>query len=341
MRFGLVFCNQSLTSDHMPAVFAETLEQTLLAEKFGYESVLVCEHHLLPDAGYFPQPLIAVAGLASATKKIRVGTGIMLLPLYHPLHVAEMAATIDIMSKGRLILGVGQGYRPEEFNGFGVSLHNRGELLEENVKMIRDLWTKDKVAIHGKFHDIPGITLSPKPVQKPSPPIWVAAKSEAAVRRAARICDAYFMDPVTPRLVLKQRRLAFKDELKKLGRDQARREVPLFREAYVARTDDQAWKDALEPVLHIYKEYYLWGHMQDEEGNPVDPKNVSYEQFLELLRKRFIIGGVDTCISQIERYKKDVETDHVIFRIHFPGLSHGKALSAIRLFAEKVLPHFE
>ena len=325
----------------MPAVFEETLEQTLLAEKLGYESALVCEHHLLPDAGYFPQPLIAVAGLASATKKIRVGTGVMLLPLYHPLHVAEMAASIDVISNGRLILGVGQGYRPEEFNGFGVSLHNRGALLEENVKMIRDLWTKDKVAIHGKFHDLPEMTLSPKPLQKPSPPIWVAAKSEAAVRRAARICDAYFMDPVTPQAVLKQRRHAFNDELKKIGRDQPRREVPLFREAFAARTDEEAWKDVLEPVLHIYKEYYLWGHMQDEEGNPVDPKKVSYEQFLQLLRKRFIIGGPDTCIAQIEKYRKEVEVDHLIFRIHFPGLRHEKALGAIRLFAEKVLPRFK
>src|SRR3989442_8316365 len=325
----------------MPAVFGETLEQTLLAEKFGYESALVCEHHLLPDAGYFPQPLIAVAALASATKKIRVGTGVMLLPLYHPLHVAEMGASIDVMSNGRLILGVGQGYRPEEFNGFGVSLHNRGALLEENVKMIRDLWTKDNVAIHGKFHDLPEMTLSPKPLQKPSPPIWVAAKSEAAVRRAARISDAYFMDPVTPQAVLKQRRLAFKDELKKIGRDQSRREVPLFREAFVARTDEEAWKDVLEPVLHIYKEYYLWGHMQDEEGSPVDPKKVSYEQFLQLLRKRFIIGGPDTCIAQIEKYRKEVGVDHLIFRIHFPGLRHEKALGAIRLFAEKVLPRFK
>jgi probable F420-dependent oxidoreductase len=324
----------------MPAVFNETLEQTLLAERLGYGSALVCEHHLLPDAGYFPQPLIAVAGLASATKKIRVGTGVMLLPLYHPLHVAEMGASIDVMSNGRLILGVGQGYRPEEFGGFGVSLHNRGALLEENVKMIRDLWTKDKVAFHGKFHDLPEVTLSPKPVQKPSPPIWVAAKSEAAVRRAARICDAYFMDPVTPLAILKQRRQAFNDESKKVGRDHSRSEVPLFREAYIGKTDDEAWKDVLDPVLHIYKEYYLWGHMQDESGNPVDPKKVSYEQFLELLRKRFIIGGLDTCLAQIEKYRNEVQVDHMIFRIHFPGLSHEKALGAIRLFADKVFPHF-
>src|SRR5437667_11589338 len=101
----------------MPAVFAETLEQTLLAEKFGYESALVCEHHLLPDAGYFPQPLIAVAALASATKKIRVGTGAMLLPLYHPLHVAEMGGCIDVICKRRAVLGVGEGNSPEEVNG--------------------------------------------------------------------------------------------------------------------------------------------------------------------------------------------------------------------------------
>src|SRR5207245_11384745 len=104
LRFGLVFCNQSLTSQHMPAVFGETLEQTLLAEKFGYESALVCEHHLLPDAGYFPQPLIAVAALASATKKIRVGAGAMLLLIYHPLHVGEMGASIGVISKGQSIV---------------------------------------------------------------------------------------------------------------------------------------------------------------------------------------------------------------------------------------------
>lgn len=325
----------------MGSVYEETLEQTLLAEKSGYTSALVCEHHLLPNAGYFPQPLIIVAALAAATKKIRLGTGVMLLPLYHPLHVAEMGATIDIVSKGRLILGVGQGYRPEEFGGFGVSLSNRGRLLEENVNIIRALWTKDNVSFQGKFHELRDVTLSPKPVQKPSPPIWVAAKSEAAVRRAARLCDAYFMDPVTPQAVLKQRMVAFKDELKKLGRADAQMETPMFREAYVSKTDDQAWKEVLEPVLHIYKEYYDWGHMQDEEGNLVDPKQVSYAQFLELLRRRFIVGGVDRCIEQIENYKKEVGVDHMIFRIHFPGLSHKLACGAIKLFADKVMPHFK
>lgn len=341
MKFGLVYCNQSLTSTHMGSVYEETLEQTLLAEKSGYNSALICEHHLLPNAGYFPQPLTTVAALAAATKKIRLGTGVMLLPLYHPLHVAEMGATVDIVSKGRLILGVGQGYRPEEFEGFGVSLSNRGRLLEENVKIIRALWTEDKVSFQGRFHELRDVTLSPKPVQKPSPPIWVAAKSEAAVRRAARLCDAYFMDPVTPQAVLKQRRAAFKDEVKKVGRAEAKMETPLFREAYVSKTDNQAWKEVLEPVLHIYKEYYDWGHMQDEDGNLVDPKKVSYEQFLELLRRRFIVGSVDRCIEQIENYEREVGVDHMIFRIHFPGLSHKLASGAIKLFADKVMPHFK
>ena len=149
----------------MPAVFAETLEQTLSAEKFGYESVLVCEHHLLPDAGYFPQPLIAVAGLASATKKIRVGTGIMLLPLYHPLHVAEMAATIDIISAGRLELGIGAGWNEEESGAYGIELGSRRERsdrFEEACQVLIGLLSQQTTDFDGRYYQLAGARCEPK-----------------------------------------------------------------------------------------------------------------------------------------------------------------------------------
>lgn len=336
MRFGLVYSIESPTQDWVGA-YDNVLEQVLLAEKHGYNSVLVSEHHLV-ETGYFPSVMVASAGLATRTSKIRIGTGVILLPLHHPLEVAEDTAVLDVISKGRAILGVGYGYRPEEYSAFGVPLEERVSRFDEEVTIVEKLLREPSVTFHGKYFKLNNVTVMPRPVQKPRPPVWVAAKRELAVKKTARQGDAWFPDPVSALSVLKERVRVYREELKKVGKRLEEIEFPLMKEGYIASDTDTAWKDCREYVLNNYRDYLKWGHMQDDEGRPVDPSD---ESALATLERRFIIGSPDDCIERIERHIKELGVNHMLFRIQFCGLPHKKSMNAIKLFAEKVFPQFK
>ena len=334
MKSSLVFSLHGFEYDDPPRTFRETLEQVRLADRLGFDAALICEHHVV-EAGFFPAPLVVCAALATATRRIRIGTGVLLLPLYDPLHVAEHAAMVDIVSGGRFILGVGYGYRQEEFDAFRVPLGERPSRLKEGIRSIDALWTRDVTNFDGTHYQYRAVTHRPQPVQTPRPPIWLAAKAEGAVRQAARIADAWFADPVTPFAVLKRRLAAYKETRARVGKPTGGFEFPVFREAYVADTDERAWEEVKDGVLHIYQEYLDWGHLLDDKGKPVRPGTPGA---LEQLRKRFIIGSPETCVQGALRVKEELGCTNIVLRIKFPTVSQDKTLNAIKLWAEKVAP---
>ena len=336
MKFALHYSYQSRTG-HWVDAYHNSLEQIALAEKFGFDMVTTSEHHMVEDNGYFPSNMVTCAGIATRTEKMRIGTCVLLLPFYHPLAVAEDATVLDIMSRGRFVLGVGLGYRREEFAAFNVPFEQRAARFEEALGLVRRLMTERSVTHPGPYFPMEDVTLMPRPVQKPSPPIWVAAKLPAAIRRAARMGNAWLADPITPLKVLKERKQVYLDALAETGKDASQVEFPLRREAYVAEESEQAWEEAREPMLYNYQEYLDWGHLVDDEGRPVKRG----AEAMENLRQRFIVGSPDDCIRQIKRYQEELGTTSIHFRIQFPGLDHGKILNSIRLLGEEVLPHFQ
>src|SRR5262247_1247182 len=151
------------------AGFEETLQECERAEAAGFDSIWLGEHHNNPVL--YPAPLIGLAAIASRTRRVRLGTGVLLLPLYHPLAVAEEGAMVDMISGGRFILGLGAGYAPEEFSAFGISIKERGRRLEEGATLVRRLWTEEHVSHEGRHYRVTDVTLGPRPVQQPRPPI--------------------------------------------------------------------------------------------------------------------------------------------------------------------------
>src|SRR5206468_965274 len=156
----------------------ETLRECEQAEAAGFNSIWLGEHHSHPLL--YPAPLIGLAAVASRTRKIRLGTGVLLLPLYHPLMVAEEAAMVDVISGGRLILGIGAGYAPEEFAAFGYSIKERGSGLEESALLLQRLWTEENVTHHGRHFHLDNVTIAPRPLQHPRPPIGLGAWADTA-----------------------------------------------------------------------------------------------------------------------------------------------------------------
>jgi probable F420-dependent oxidoreductase len=197
LRFGLFAINYGTCADPEAAV-----DIARHAEVAGFESVWTGEHIVLPD----PQPpefaipptlpfldtVVALTLVAAHTTTIKIASGIILLPLRNPVVLAKELASLDVVSRGRLIVGVGVGYRPEEFAAAGVPLGERGERMQEYIAALRALWTMDRPRYHGRFISFSGIDAHPRPAQRPCPPIVVGAESHRAVRRAVMMANGWF-----------------------------------------------------------------------------------------------------------------------------------------------------
>jgi len=169
-------------------LYRQTLEHIEHMEELGFDTVWLTEHHFIED-GYLPSVLTMAAAVAARTSRVTIGTAVLLLPLHDPVRVAEDAAVVDLLSNGRLRLGLGLGYKLEEFEAFGVDRRHRATLLEEGVAIIRAAWGDGPFTFHGRHRSYEQLDVTPKPVQRPGPQIWLAGRAPKPVERAARIGD--------------------------------------------------------------------------------------------------------------------------------------------------------
>jgi probable F420-dependent oxidoreductase len=177
-----------------PDPYRRTFELCALAEDVGFDTVMIGHHHFGP--AQVSDPFSLLAAIAARTSTIRLATAVFLLAAHHPIDVAERVATIDRLSNGRVTLGVGLGWNPLEYEAFGARLSQRGARLEEALGLLPRLWDEEDVASAGRFWTFPPVTVHPRPVQRPHPPLWVAGVAPAAIDRAARLGDAWICDPV-------------------------------------------------------------------------------------------------------------------------------------------------
>lgn len=316
-------------------LYSEMLDEISTADQMGFDSAWLTEHHFLND-GYCPSSLVTGAAIAARTKKIRIGTGVLLMPLHDPVRIAEDAAVVDLISGGRLILGLGLGYRPEEFAGFGRSLKERKGRMEESIEILNKSWMDGPFDHNGKYYKLENINVTPKPVQRPIP-IWIGAFTEPAIRRAARIGAPLYVPAIGVIPIVKYLFDMHSSLLKEYGRNPDDFEKPLVREIYISdQKSDKIWEKIKENVTYTAKGYASWGSMVDRKGNllsdPTDP--ILYD----IARDQSIIGTPEECIDTIKRYQEELPIDNLICRFKFPGISHEEAMRSMRLFTEKVLP---
>src|ERR1700687_3618923 len=174
----------------------EVIAEAQLAEASGFDSCFFGEHHQDRD-GFLPSPLIVATAVAAHTRRLNVGTSVILLPLHHPVRVAEDVITLDLVSKGRVILGVGIGYQPADFRAFSVPLEARAGRFEESIEILRRCWAGERFSFHGKHYTLEDVQIRPRPYQKSGPPLWLGASVEGAARRAGRIADGFVGTPST------------------------------------------------------------------------------------------------------------------------------------------------
>lgn len=318
--------------------YREALAEVVLGEELGFDSVWMEEHHGIKDH-YWPSPLTVLAGFAACTSKIGLGTDVVVLPFHYPVKAAEDAAMVDVISNGRLTLGVAIGYRPDELALFGVVPETRGARFVEQVAIMRRLWTEDEVTFEGKFFNLQNARLEPKPVQPGGVPIWLGAWGPLGMRRAATIADAWLPGPTAKMDKLLSARDQYHEELRKAGKDPASVPSPLTREVIVAATEERARELAERHLMINYKNEYGGGTWNHPLIGNTDSARVDVLD--EIGRDRFIVGTPEQCIAKIQHFRETVGVDHLICRLFFPGMPHEHIMEELRLLANEVMPAFK
>jgi alkanesulfonate monooxygenase SsuD/methylene tetrahydromethanopterin reductase-like flavin-dependent oxidoreductase (luciferase family) len=250
-----------------------------------------------------------------------IGPNIQILPPLNPMHVAEEAATLDVLTGGRYILGVGLGYRQPEFDAFGVPLSERAPRFNEAIGLMRRLWTEDRVTHQGRFYTVNDAGLSVKPVRPGGPPIYIAAQAEVPVKRAARIGDAWLIVNIRGLADLVPLMQTYRAALKEHGRTPL--EYPITVECYVGERNATAHEECREPLQFKYSAYAVWGMAHSSD--------MSFEDFA---RDRFIIGDKEAVKDEIARYRETLGVDHFIMRCQWPGLPQERTLGSIKRLGE-------
>lgn len=311
--------------------YRDALEEVTRAEALGFDSAWMEEHHSVPDH-YWPSPLPVLAGFATRTSRLMLGTDILVAPFYHPVRLAEDVALLDVMSGGRFTLGIAIGYKPDEFALYDVPLEKRGARFEEQLAIVKGLWTGEPFSFKGTYYTVQG-RLEPRPVQAPHPPIWIGGWGDLTLKRAATLADNWIPGPTADLARLLRGKQQFLDNRRAAGKA-APTEWPLTRDLIIADTDRRARELAEAHIMLAYRQEYAggWRHPFIDASIATD--------LGRLMADRFIIGGPDECVAQIRRFIEQYGTTHLVFRTFFPGMPHAHIMRELDLLAREVMPAF-
>ncbi len=306
------------------ALYADTIEQVRLADRSGFDAVWMGEHHFTDD-GFAPALMPLAAAIAAATTNVDIGTNVLLLPQHHPVRLAEAAATVDLLSNGRLILGMGLGYRPSEFASVGIDYHHRGDLMDEALEVLVGCLAEERFSFDGRYYTVRDVSISPRPVQQPMPRLALGGTGARMLRRAARFGCSGLMSAPTPEVLA--RHLGLVEEH---GGDPSAQRYYGMAMGFVGETDDGAWQVASAHAAWELDHYNEWF---TSAGYPKPFPNGPGQDF--------IIGTPERWLERVDRYvhgRVPLRCDHLVVELTVSGMAHRDAMRGIELFAERVLP---
>ncbi len=350
MDFGMLHLFENPIGKTEHQIVREQMDLMRAAEDLGFDSIWPAEHHFT-EYGYCASPVVSLAAIASVTKRIRLGTGIVVLPFNHPIRVAEDYAMLDLMSEGRVEFGVGRGYQPGEYRGFQIDQSKSRGMFNEALEIILQAWTQERVNFKGVHYQIKDQPVRPKPLQKPHPPVWVASLSEATFPMVGKwgfnlLCAPVFgfQGKAADGLLLK-----YRNALQEGGFDPASRRVAALCMVYCAETTEQARREFADPVLWYYrtisryvappagqeaiKTYELYTKTRDLAAT------ITWEQLLEA--GAVVCGDRDHCIEEIRKIRDRFGVSLLLCWTRLGGLDHRKVLKSMELMQKYVIPHFK
>jgi alkanesulfonate monooxygenase SsuD/methylene tetrahydromethanopterin reductase-like flavin-dependent oxidoreductase (luciferase family) len=332
MKFCLQL-NPQVSIDKPAAQLMPTLiEQVRAADAVGFDAFSMGDHYNIPGLQRLNQ-VPALARLCAEARRCAVGTAVMLLGLRHPVTVASELASLDVLNNGKSFFAFGLGYRDDELNAFNLTKAQRFHRFVEGVEIIKRLWTENNVNFDGAAFTLKNVSVDPKPLQKPRPPIWIAANSDTAVTRAATIGDGWMIGPHSAIDELKHQVELCRRTWSAAGKP-GLPDIPIIRETFVARTRKEAIEKARPCLEQLYRTTYVkW--KQNESMS--DPGELTWA-FDRLSKDRFILGSPEECLEQIKEYQSRLGVEYILPRFDWtPGLPQEEIVSSMRLFGEKVI----
>lgn len=348
MDFGLAynFRNPEPWKRPFAGFYEDMFEQIAYAEELGFDTVWLPEHHFSPRDGYNPVPVAMAAAVAARTKRIKIGTWVALLPLYHPVRLAEEAALVDLISDGRFMLGVGLGYRKEEYEAFGISRGERGARMEEGLSILRGALSPESFSFDGRFYQVREASVSPQPVQQPLP-LWVAARSRLAAERAARHDASLLLVDVGGNA--KDTYRAYSDALTARGKNPADYGVHgMVLGSFFISDDPERTREQIRP-------YIEWEATSMEGWYEEAAESGHDAPLLKSMREADGLGGAPTAeamvvsdaaqtIRAIEAKLEEAPYTHLVFgggNTNPSGMPTSEMAPYLERFAREVIPHFQ
>ena len=311
----------------------EVVAEAKLAESMGFDSCFFGEHHQDKD-GFLPAPLIVAATVAAQTTKLNLGTSVILLPLHHPVKLAEEVITLDIVSRGRFILGVGLGYQPVDFRTFDIPIEQRVSRFEEEIEIIRQCWKGERFDFSGEHFNLEDIAITPRPYSDPSPPLWIGASRAPGARRAGTIADGFVAGPSTDLESTITLTSAYQQAAQAVGKEPV---LCLMRDSWVAPTRAEAEQVYGPAVIDAYK--YYWRNGLNEFRRHTVESDIN---MTNMAPDRLIIGEPEEVVGDFHRWKEATGADYFLLRLrhaHSGGPPHERIMEAIQLFGEEVIPN--
>lgn len=347
MKFGLFFLCEQPPWQPQRTAYHDALDQAVYADALGFDAVWIAEHHF-SEYGIVPDVAVLAAALAQRVKRMRIGTAVSILPFIHPIRAAESFAMVDLLSDGRLDLGVGRGYQPTEFAGFGLAMDDSRQRFDESLEIIRRAWTEDSVTYDGRFYQVRDVRVRPKPVQKPHPPIWVAAVSPESFERAARNGYRFLSAPsITPPALMAQSYDKYRRVWLEAGHSPTELEIPALHFTYVGASEPRARREPEQCVMWYFQTFARL--IASERPDEVSPEYRFYakaRQHLEgvdygrLYEDVLLFGDIERVADRIKFLRDELGVTYLLTWMNFGGLEGELARDSLRRFAEKVIPRF-
>ncbi len=307
------------------------LAQVTAAESLGFDSIWLTEHHFTDD-GYLSALMPAAAAIAARTTRVTIGTYVLLAPFYHPLKLAEDAAFVDVLSHGRLRLGIGLGYRAEEFEGFWVARAERLGRTLETIEIIKRAWTGERFSFDGKYFKFRDARVLPRPVSEPYPELLWGAGAAKAIRRAAELDMSFACVGGRKEMGI------YVEALKTRGKDLSRYSIVNSRVVYVADSEEQAWRDTQAALIYQAE---LYGKWLSAAAGTTDQSKVLIRPDPERLRKTSVLGTASEVRAKLAAILESTPMTELITVMQLPGLDPAKARRSLDQFGAEVLPHLK
>ena len=341
MKFGILY-----NIDYRPDVhrspsgyYGQILEQVQLIEELGFDAAWFSEHHY---SGYsFGNPAVIAVAAAARTKRLRLGTGVVLVPLHHPIRLAEEYAMLDVLSEGRLEFGVGRGFLSYAYDIFGVDMDQSHARYREGVELILKAWTADgPFSFDGQFWKLTDYQFFPQPVQKPHPPVFAAgagtpASFEWAGTRGLHLCTAFFGPD---KFATQANVRLYRDALVKNGYNPAQREVVGVSQMYCAPTKAEALQRGGEYAINYYR---FFAGLDRRGSRATVPEHFTRVSAQELDAANLVLlGDPDDLVARIEQIRTFYGIDFFLLETAQGGASHAEVVRSLELFARHVIPKF-